>query len=641
MSLIKQLWLAILAVLLISLGGSLFISLVTSTQYFEQELRIKNADNANALALSLSQLDKDPVVVELLISAQFDTGHYRRIELVTPTGDTQLRRVDDAPVAEVPEWFVDWVDFSIPAGQAVIQNGWQQYATIIVESHYGYAYRLLWQSMIDLMGWFAIAALISAGLAWWVVGTIKRPLRAVIAQARGIGQHDFAVCEEQPRTRELREMVTAMNQLSVTMGTLFAQESKTLDHLRRQLQQDEITGVIKRDIFVKRIDIVLNDDSTTATGHIVLARLLDLGALNKRLGYKATNQLLIHFVDMLVDITSHYDHGQVGRLNGSDFAILLPGCDDTQALKQQLETMLHDQFEEAHIDILLPISLIRYGRGDDRRELFSALDGALALAETRGGNSIEVVNRDTHQHLYSTHKEWRHALIQAKRLDGIRLDRHPVLDQLSRLMHYEAAAQLKLEGEWQTGGIFLPWLSRVGLSCDFDLSLVDTALETIVQKGKPVSIGLSRDALFDSRFIAVLREYLTSRPEASSQLWIEIPESIAVRHMDTIRPLALELRSFGCKLGLDRAGPEFAKLPELQKLGLSYIKIDTWLVRDIHLQQHTHPFLNGIVTLCHSIGMDVIAQGVTCDAERECLFALGFDGVTGPGVRHHLDLVRD
>ncbi|WP_048308693.1 LapD/MoxY N-terminal periplasmic domain-containing protein [Halomonas sp. PR-M31] len=641
MSLIKQLWLAILGVVLISLGGSLFISMVTSTQYFEQELRIKNADNANALALSLSQLDKDPVVVELLIAAQFDTGHYRRIELVTPDGNTLLRRVNDASVTDVPEWFVNWVDFSIPSGQAVIQNGWQQYATIIVESHYGYAYRLLWQGMIDLMSWFAIATLISAALAWWIVGTIKRPLRAVIAQARGIGQHNFSVCEEQPRTRELREVVTAMNQLSMTMSTLFSQESKTLDHLRRQLQQDEITGVIKRDIFVKRIDTLLSDDSDAATGHIVLARLLDLTELNKRLGYKATNQLLVHFADMLGNITSHYENGQVGRLNGSDFAILLPGCEDAQELRQRLETELHTQLEEAKIDILLPVSLIQYGRGDDRRELFSALDGALAAAETRGGNSIEVVNRDNHLQFYNTHKEWRHALIQAKRLDGIRLGRNPVLDQLSRLMHYEAPARLKLEGEWQTGGVFLPWLSRVGLSCDFDLSIVDAALETIVQKGKPLSIGLSRDAIFDSRFTAILRQYLKSRPEEAKQLWIEVPESIAVRYMDILRPLALELRSFGCRIGLERAGPEFAKLPELQNLGLSYIKIDTWLVRDIHLQQHTHPFLTGIVTLCHSIGMEVIGQGVVCDAERDCLFALGFDGVTGPGVRHHLDLVRD
>ena len=54
MSLIKQLWLAIIALLLLSFVGSLAISIATSRDYIEQEVRIKNEDNANALALSMS-----------------------------------------------------------------------------------------------------------------------------------------------------------------------------------------------------------------------------------------------------------------------------------------------------------------------------------------------------------------------------------------------------------------------------------------------------------------------------------------------------------------------------------------------------------------------------------------------------------
>jgi len=69
MSLIKQLWLAIIALLLLSFVGSLAISITSSRDYIEQEVRIKNEDNATTLALSMSQLDKDLVILELLISA--------------------------------------------------------------------------------------------------------------------------------------------------------------------------------------------------------------------------------------------------------------------------------------------------------------------------------------------------------------------------------------------------------------------------------------------------------------------------------------------------------------------------------------------------------------------------------------------
>src|SRR5690606_39970679 len=46
-----------------------------------------------SLALSLTQLEKDPVTLELLISAQFDTGHYQRITLTDPNNQAVINRV--------------------------------------------------------------------------------------------------------------------------------------------------------------------------------------------------------------------------------------------------------------------------------------------------------------------------------------------------------------------------------------------------------------------------------------------------------------------------------------------------------------------------------------------------------------------
>ena len=84
MSLIKQLWIGIIVLLLLALGGSFIISIVSAKSYLEEQLRVKNMDNATSLALSMSQMEKDPVTLELLISAQFDTGHYEYIKLVDP-----------------------------------------------------------------------------------------------------------------------------------------------------------------------------------------------------------------------------------------------------------------------------------------------------------------------------------------------------------------------------------------------------------------------------------------------------------------------------------------------------------------------------------------------------------------------------
>jgi len=106
MSLIKQLWAAIILVMAMAFAASTVTSVWSARQYLQQQLQVKNIDNATALALSLTQLPKDPVMVELQVSAQFDAGHYRFIRIVSPTGETLVERVAEGQAAGAPAWFV-------------------------------------------------------------------------------------------------------------------------------------------------------------------------------------------------------------------------------------------------------------------------------------------------------------------------------------------------------------------------------------------------------------------------------------------------------------------------------------------------------------------------------------------------------
>ena len=76
MSLYRQLWLAVIATTLVAFSGSFILGMLSTRGYLEEQLGIKNADNAAALALSISQQpNKDRVTQELLVAAQFDSGH--------------------------------------------------------------------------------------------------------------------------------------------------------------------------------------------------------------------------------------------------------------------------------------------------------------------------------------------------------------------------------------------------------------------------------------------------------------------------------------------------------------------------------------------------------------------------------------
>ena len=106
MSLFRQLWLAVISLTLVIFIGSFLVSVLTARAYLEQQLSIKNLDNAGALALSLSQLpEKDPVAIELLVSAQFDSGHYQEIRLTDPAHHIIVERQYAGDTLGAPAWF--------------------------------------------------------------------------------------------------------------------------------------------------------------------------------------------------------------------------------------------------------------------------------------------------------------------------------------------------------------------------------------------------------------------------------------------------------------------------------------------------------------------------------------------------------
>ncbi|RDB42257.1 EAL domain-containing protein [Halomonas sp. DQ26W] len=635
MSLIKQLWLTIVVLLLLAFVGSLLIGVTSSRHYIEQEVRIKNIDNANALALSMSQMEKDPVILELLLAAQFDTGHYQRIELRDPEGGVIEQRVANAHIDDVPGWFVELVRFDIPAGQAVVQDGWQQFGTLELESQHSFAYRSLWRSSLELAGWFAIAGIVSLLLATWIVRTIRLPLRDVVSQAQAIGERRFTTARE-PKTLELREVVQAMNRLSGAVRQMLGAESDKLDQLRRRMQNDTVTAIPARAAFLDHLQAHLKSDSDDASGTLALVRVARLGEVNQLIGHGATDALLVKVAYSLKQLGQLSGDGQVGRLNGSDFALIVPRHHDLKAIGHELKSRLEALSDEHDNSLSLPSALCEYTQGASRAELLASLDGALAAAESQEQNGQVILTAPASSVLYTSHDEWRKALNEALE-QGVFLAHYPVLDPKGHLIHHEVPSRLRLKGEWQPAGIFLPWVSRLAMAAEFDLAVVIAALKDTETSGKPVGINLSANSLRDGRFVSEVITRVRARPACAARLWFELPQSIAFQQPKALQNLCNELLPLGCKMGLEHVSTQFGKIEGLQDLGLTFMKFDASLSQDIENQSQQQSLLRGMCTLAHSLGIMAIAEGVESRTAATVLFELGMDGVTGPGIRQDQD----
>ncbi len=636
MSLIKQLWIGIIVLLLLALGGSFAISIMSAKSYLEEQLRVKNMDNATSLALSMSQMEKDPVTLELLISAQFDTGHYEYITLADPQKNILVtRRYEENKNTEkspsVPTWFTHLVNFDAGPGIAQIQDGWQQFGTLTVKSHSRYAWQALWNSTSQLLTWFVVAAILSGLVGTFVLKFISSPLDTVIKQAEAIGERRFVTSDE-PKTTEFQRLVRAMNTLSHSVKTMLEKETKQLEKLRRESQLDSLTELPNRNHFLNLLESKLNRNDSDSSGVIAIIRFLNLAELNNHLGRSAADHALLQIAGVLHQFIGRYPGSYAGRLNGSDFMLVISNNPSAEAIGSELSEQLNAQLSDKDLSsIQLPIAVCTYNSGEKRNELLHKLDGALAQSELKGNRALITITNNHQPLAHRNLNDWRETITHALQQKKLQLAQFPVRNPSGDILHYEAPVRLLLDDDWQPAGYFMPWAARLGIMPAIDLEVIKAALTTL-EKGSAIAINISADSLCNATFREQALSLLNHSLAKNSGLWLEFPESCALRHMAELRSFTNSLRAIGCHIGLEHVGLEFTKIRELQDIGLHYLKIDGAIIRDIDNNSGNQNFLSGLCKIGHSLGMLMIAEGVHSAAEKEKLLQLDIDGFTGPGV---------
>lgn len=640
MSLTKQLWIAIGVTMILAFAGSFAISTHSARVYFEEQLRLKNIDNANALAMTLSQVGTEQVMLELLIAAQFDTGHYQRIELLDPDGASMVRKTHAGPDGySGPEWFARLAPLRVEPGVAQVQDGWLQLGTLYLESQTRFAQNALWSTTKELFLWLLAVAVACGALGSLALRFLTRPLDAVVDQAEAIGGRRFVTSHE-PRTLEFARVVRAMNILSGRVRQTLEMEGGRLEEMRRQSQMDKLTGLANRDHFLDVLETLLRHEDRESAHALILVRISELGAINRTLGQLATDRLLRLVAETLARTLQ--DHGDkfmdshIARIKGSDFALLLSDVSDLRQLSRdlcaRLNALAHEHASRARL--MFPMAAGSFRSGEERSAVMMRLDSLLATAEQRDQTSVEVcldLDVDT---IFRNPDEWREALNAAISTDAVQTKTFPVLAMDGTLVHDEAVMRLPLAGELRRAGSFIPWARRLGLLPGMDLAMLRRVCSDLrgARDHVGIAVNLSIETLRDAAARRMLTALIEEYTDEARRLWIELSERSAIKHLDEFQEFCAWVKPLGCRVGLERAGAGFASINRLQEIGLDYLKIDRSLGLDIFENATNQNFLRGLCILGHSIGLLLIAEGVQSEREISALKDLGVDAVTGPGA---------
>lgn len=630
MSMYRQMWLAIILSTLLALLGSLLASTLNARNYLSEQLSSKNTDNATVLALALSQQNADTVMVELTVSALFDSGHYELIRVVDPLGKVIVERVAPAKTGAVPAWFVKALPLDATPGKAQISNGWNQLGTLTLVSDSRFAYLALWESAVQLVLALSLSGLVGGILGVMTLRRLHEPLQRVIKQATDISERRFVVIDV-PDVPELRRLAVAMNSTVMRLKSMFAEEAQRLEVLRITANYDPLTGLANRTFFlVQLLDSLDREEAVGST--LLLVRASNLSKLNRQLDTSSVNALLKSFAETLNRHAIQTD-GVAARIGEFDFALLVPARADARETADKLLTSL-SVHSLAGQSLNVCIGMSRLKQGQDMAGLMAEASSALIAAETSSSNSIREATTKTAIEDDEKTVELLKSAVDKGRVRQLLV---PVLDMQGKLVHHECSMELMLDGTevWQPARHFLQIADKFHLLPQMNLSAIQLAFEKM--RGDPelpgLAVSLLGDMASEKNFQAQLLELTGKNRDIANRLWLEVPEATVARNIEGFRELAISIRTAGSKVGLENFGRHFNQVSALHDFGLDFLKIDSSLVRGLQYSTDNQIFLKSLSAIAHKMGTLVFAEGVIDRAELVALESAGFDGASGPAVR--------
>lgn len=399
---------------------------------------------------------------------------------------------------------------------------------------------------------------------------------------------------------------------------------------------DPITKLPNRTLLKDRLKQTMTASNRSATYGAALMLDLDrFKTLNDTLGH-ATGDLLLQLVASRL-LASVREEDTVARIGGDEFVIILGNLSDnaeetarfTELVGNKLLTILRQPYELGEIKHLSTASIgatLFKGYAISIDDVLKQADLAMYKSKKSGRDSF---------HFFDI--AMQSAIMQRFSLEtSMRL----ALEENQYLLHYQAqvlgenhvtGAEVLVRWQHPQRGMvspaeFIPLAEETGFILPLGRWVLKTACLQLTTWSKQsemshltLAVNVSAHQFRQTDFVDQVLDIIAETGANPHKLKLELTESLLVENVQDVIEKMSKLKSQGIRFSLDDFGTGYSSLSYLKRLPLYQLKIDQSFVRDIMVDANDAAIAQTIVTLAQSLGLEVIAEGVETEAQRDFL----------------------
>jgi len=501
---------------------------------------------------------------------------------------------------------------------------------------------------------FALLALVSVLL----VGSISLPVRRLTAATRQFAGGDRAARARRGGSAEIDELAESFNTMADRIASaeseLRAHQAELERHVAERTRQlhhlahhDPLTQLPNR----RKLSAHLEGALTRAGARRRLALLFvdvdNFKSINDTLGHSFGDRVLQHIAQRLHAATR--TTGLLARLGGDEFTVLLEDVKSPEQVADHAAQLVATLQQPLVVDGRVLTTSASVGaslypdHAANAEGLLRAADVALFRAKELGRNRYALYSPalyDAAAQRFRLEQSLRRAVEGGELL----LMYQPQVS-LHTFESTEVEALLRWrrpDGRIANAQEFIHVAEKTGLIHDLTDWILHTAAAAAAGwraqgwQRAGVAINVSAPQFFERDFVEHVARTLEATGLPASALELEITETVFQTGPATIESLR-RLRALGVAIALDDFGIGYSSLTSLEQLPITRVKLDRLLIAGIDTNARSGAIVRSIVTLCHGLGLQVVAEGVERPAQLEFLARCGPIGVQGFLLSHPVE----